>query len=171
MLDEIQELNNYNQASINVYAEEKIKLKKLIDDCTLHYTGKQKLNQFLSIGIGLLGIGLSLGATIAGIAIDNARIAAIFGACAATTQGLLFAYPVDKRAAAYRVIAAKNKNLSIDLEVKNQTDEQLQNLIEEFKAIRLEAAIEESRVSDIEDIAIKLKDFLEKQGLQAKDPS
>ena len=170
MLDEM--ANQYNQAPANVPTDEKIsKLKKIIDDSTLHYSDKQKLNQFLSIGIGLLGIGLSLGATIAGVATDNARIAAVFGACAATTQGLLFAYPVDKRAAAYRILSARNRNLSIDLEVKEQTDEQLQNLIEEFKAIRLEAAIEESKISDIEDVANKLKDFLEKQDLQPKDPS
>jgi hypothetical protein len=151
-----------NQNLTNLFEKDAGKtLQEKIANLTPYYEGRRKLNQFLGIGIGLLGIGLSLGATITGIVTDNAKIAAIFGACAATTQALLFAYPVDKRAAAYRVIAAKNNNLSIDLEIKKHTEEQLQSLLEEFKAIRLEAAIEETKIGNVEDTVDQLRKFLQ----------
>ena len=123
-------------------------LKKLIDEASPYYERRRKWNQSLSIVVGLLGIGLSLGATISGIALPNnpnvAKIAAIFGACATTTQSILFAYPTEKRARTYRVLFAKNENLRTELEVRQQTEEELQKILEEFKSIRVQAALEKA---------------------------
>lgn len=120
-------------------------LKKLIGEASPRYEHLRKLNQSLGVGIGLLGIILSLGATISGIIFkDDAKIAAIFGACAATTQSLLFAYPTERRSRIYRVLVAKNENLQAELEVKQQTEEELQKILEEFKSIRVQAALEEA---------------------------
>jgi hypothetical protein len=124
---------------------DQVMLKELITKASPRYEQLRKLNQSLSVGIGLLGIGLSLGATISGIIItQDSRIAAIFGACAATTQAILFAYPTERRARTYRVLVAKNENLRADLEVKQQTEEELQKILEEFKSIRVQAALEEA---------------------------
>jgi hypothetical protein len=121
-----------------------VELKKLINEASPRYERLRKLNQSLSVGIGLLGIGLSLGATISGIVLkEDARISAIFGACAATTQAILFAYPTEKRSRTYRVLVAKNENLRAELEVRQQTEEELQKILEEFKSIRVQAALEE----------------------------
>ena len=120
-------------------------LKKLIDEASPQYKQRKKWNQSISIVVGLLGIGLSLGATISGILVkDDSRIAAIFGACAATTQAILFAYPTEKRSRTYRVLFAKNENLRAELEVRQQTEEELQKILEEFKSIRVQAALEEA---------------------------
>lgn len=120
-------------------------LKKMIQEASPKYKKRKKLNQFLSNGIGLLGILLSLGATISGILNkENATWSAIFGACAATTQAILFAYPVDKRSRVYSLLLARNENLRTELEVRQQTDEELQKILEEFKSIRVEAAREEA---------------------------
>jgi hypothetical protein len=120
-------------------------LKKLINETSPRYERLRKLNQSLSVGIGLLGIGLSLGATISGITLkEDARIAAIFGACAATTQAILFAYPTERRSRTYRILVAKNENLRAELEVRQQTEEELQKILEEFKSIRIQAALEEA---------------------------
>ncbi len=129
------EENKFNQAE----------LKKLINEASPHYEQLRKLNQSLGVGIGLLGIVLSLGATISGIIFkDDAKIAAIFGACAATTQALLFAYPTERRSRTYRVLVAKNENLRTELEVRQQTEEELQKILDEFKSIRVQAALEEA---------------------------
>lgn len=119
-------------------------LKELVCKTSPYYEERRNLNQSLSIRIGLLGIGLSLGATIAGIVTDNAKISAIFGACAATAQAILFAYPVEKKAGVYRVLYTRNENLRIDLEVRQQTEAELQAILEEFKSLRLQAALEEA---------------------------
>jgi hypothetical protein len=120
------------------------KLEQLILRDSSRYNKLKKLNQSLNIGISLLGIGLSLGATISGILNKDARIAAIFGACAATTQAILFAYPTDKRARAYRSLLARNENLQAELEVRPQTEQELQKILDEFKMIRVQASLEES---------------------------
>lgn len=120
-------------------------LKKLITEASPQYDQRKKWNQSISIIVGLLGIGFSLGATVSGILIkDDSRIAAIFGACAATTQAILFAYPTERRARTYRILGAKNENLKIELEVRQQTEEELQKILEEFKSIRVQAALEEA---------------------------
>lgn len=46
-------------------------------------------------------------------------------------------------------IATKNMNLSTDLEIKSYTEDQLQQVLEKFKAIRLEAATEEPQSSNL----------------------
>ena len=121
------------------------KLSQSIREASSRYDKLKKLNQSLSIGIGLLGIGLSLGATISGIIFpDKSKTAAIFGACAATTQAILFAYPTDKRSRVYRTLFAKNENLRTELEVRPQTDQELQAILDEFKSIRVQAASEEA---------------------------
>jgi hypothetical protein len=130
--------------------DSKAVLRELIDEAAPQYENRKRLNQALGISIGLLGISLSLGATISGIWSKDPRIAAAFSACAATTQAILFAYPVEKRAAAYRVIAAKNKNLAVDLELKQLDAEQFDSLVERFKEIRLEAALEEAKSGRLE---------------------
>ncbi len=128
-------------------------LSQLIHEASSRYDKLRKLNQSLSFGIGLLGISLSLGATISGIIIaKDSRIAAIFGACAATTQAILFAYPTDKRSRAYRALLAKNENLRTELEVRQQTDEELQAILEEFKSIRVQAAFEEATTRKSENL-------------------
>jgi hypothetical protein len=133
----------------NIFNQEA--LKQLITEASPHYERLRKLNQSLSIGIGLLGIALSLGATISGIVLkEDARIAAIFGACAATTQAILFAYPTDKRSRTYRVLVAKNENLRTELEIRQQTEEELQKILAEFKAIRVQAALEEAVAGKME---------------------
>jgi len=135
-------------------------LKKLINEASPHYEKLRKLNQSLSVGLGLLGIGLSLGATISGIIItQDSRIAAIFGACAATTQAILFAYPTDKRSRTYRVLVAKNENLRAELEVRQQTEEELQKILEEFKSIRVQAALEEAVPRQMENTEEVLDDL------------
>ncbi|MGI0495527.1 hypothetical protein ACN4EG_27435 [Alkalinema pantanalense CENA528] len=120
------------------------KLYHLIQETSAQYEYLKKLNQSLSTGIGLLGIALSLGATVSGIIIKDARIAAIFGACAATTQAILFAYPTDRRASAYRILSAKNESLRIELEVKQQTSESLEKILCDFQFIKAQAALEET---------------------------
>lgn len=132
------------------------KLKELIQEASLKYKNLSRLNQFLSLGVGLLGISLSLGATISGVMTQDSRIAAIFGACAATSQAILFAYPVEKRAAIYRILTAKNSNLEDELEIWQQTDAELRRILEEFKSIRLEAALEEASPGKVEEAVEKL---------------
>lgn len=149
-------------SSLIASQETKTKLMQQIDSCTPEYEDLKKLNRNLSIRLGLLGIALSLGATISGIFfIRDARIAATFGACATAVQGVLFAYPVDKRAAVYRLAVNKLKNLLSDLEVKNNhTDMEIQTLLEEFKAIRLEAALEEGSGGNLADTLTRIKELL-----------
>lgn len=125
----------------------------------------KNLNQWLGISIGLFGILLGFGATVSGL-FDEAKAAAIFGAGASTTQAILFAYPVDKRASAYRTLSAKARNLLIDLELKNNAPEQLQQLIEELKAIQLEAAAEEGKATSLEDTIARLKMLLAEYDLK-----
>ena len=132
------------------------KLKKLINDTTPYYERRRAINQALSIGVGLLGITLSLGATVAGIITEDARISAALGAGAATTQAILFAYPVDKRAGTYRVLTARNKNLWIELEVNKPTEIELRQILTEFQAIQLQAAMEESSPGNLDEAADKL---------------
>jgi hypothetical protein len=127
----------------NIFDREK--LSQSIRKASTRYDKLKRLNQSLSIGIGLFGISLSLGATISGIIFpDNSKIAAIFGACAATTQAILFAYPTDKRSRVYRTLFARNENLRTELEVRPQTDQELQAILDEFKSIRVQAASEEA---------------------------
>jgi hypothetical protein len=125
------------------YTFDREALKKLISQASPYYEQRRKLNQSLSVGIGLLGISLSLGATISGTITQDAKISAIFGACAATTQAILFAYPVEKRSGIYRILFARNENLRTELEVRQQTEEELQEILEEFKSLRVQAALEE----------------------------
>ena len=155
--------------SINSEQDTKNKLIQEIGSSTPEYENLKKLNRNLSIRLGLLGIGLSLGATISGIFfIRDARIAATFGACATAVQGILFAYPVDKRAAVYRLAVNKLNNLLSDLEVKNEhTDVEIQALLEEFKAIRLEAALEEGSSGNLADTLARIKELLKQ--LDTKD--
>lgn len=131
---------------------DQIELKKLIQNETPVYEKKRKLNQSIGIGVSLLGIGLGLGATISGVLRSNdARISAIFGACAATTQAILFAFPVDKRTAVYRILTAKSKNLECELQIQDLSQERLYRILEEFKAISLEAALEEASPGKMEE--------------------
>ncbi len=142
-------------------------LQKIVERSTTDYEDLRKLNQRLGIGIGLLGIALSLGSTVSGILRPNdARISAIFGAGAAATQAILFAYPVDKRARVYRILTARNKNIAVDLEFNPQSSEQLQKTLQEFKLIRMEAAKEESSSVYSEDAVKKLEDL--SQAVNAK---
>jgi anthranilate/para-aminobenzoate synthase component II len=143
------------------------RLQELVKQSTTDYEELRKLNQWLGIGLGLLGIALSLGGTVSGILLPkDARISAIFGAGAAATQAILFAYPVDKRARVYRVLTAKNKNIAVDLEFSSQSAEQLQKTLQEFKLIRMEAAKEESSSVNSEDGIKNLEALLQKIDLQ-----
>lgn len=138
------------------------RLQEMVEQSTTSYNNLRKLNQKLGIGLGLLGIALSLGATISGILlIKDARISAIFGACAAATQAILFAYPVDKRAGVYRVLAARNQNIAVNLEFLPQSEEQLQEMVQEFKLIRLDAAKEEASPANLEEAVKKLEIMLQ----------
>lgn len=121
------------------------KLKEQIKSLIQYCERRRDLNQRLNIGIGLAGILLGLGATVAGIIhTEDARISAIFGAASATTQAILFAYPVNKRERIHRSAVAKLQNLLSDLEVKSDIDvEEVEVLLEEFKEIRLKALLEE----------------------------
>lgn len=131
---------------------DQVTLKKLVQSEIPVYEKKRQLNQFLGLGVGLLGIALGLGATVAGIVkSDDARIAAIFGACAATTQAILFAFPVDKRAAVYRILATKSKNLDLELQIQELPQERLHEILEALKAISLEAALEEASPGKVEE--------------------
>lgn len=129
------------------------KLKAQISTLIQHCSSKQLLNQYLNIGIGLTGIMLGLGATVAGIVSDNnAKIAAIFGAGSATTQAILFAYPVGKRERIHRLAIAKLENLLTDLEIRSDIDDQaLKKLLEEFKELRLKALLEDEISSEAEE--------------------
>jgi hypothetical protein len=122
------------------------KLKKQIETLIRYCEQRRDLNQRLNIGIGLAGIILGLGATVSGILFDNdARIAAIFGAGSATTQAILFAYPVNKRERIHRVAVAKLQNLLSDLEIKAEIDtEEIAILLAELKDIRLKALLEDN---------------------------
>lgn len=143
-------------------------LEKWVQDSVQELDRLKFLNRRLGIGLGLLGILLGLGATVSGL-FDEAKVAAIFGACASTTQAILFAYPVDKRAAAYRILAARTRNLLIDLELRDNAPEQLQQLVEELKTIRLEAAAEEGKAMSLEETIAQLKALLAEQDAQEKN--
>lgn len=137
------------------------KLQELVEKNTEFYDDHRRLNQALGIGLGLLGIALSLGATISGIVlIKDARVSSIFGACAAATQAILFAYPVDKRANAYRTLSARNQNIAVDLEFDPQAKERVQEILKEVKEIRLDAAREESSSINLEEAVKKLETLL-----------
>jgi len=141
-------------------------LQELVEQSTSYYNDRRRLNQALGIGIGLLGIALSLGATVSGILLPkDARVSAIFGARAAT-QSILFAYPVDKRAGVYRILTAKNQNIGVDLEFNSPSGESLQNIVEQFKSIRLDAAKEESSPVHLEDAVKKLETLLKEVNIQ-----
>lgn len=120
------------------------KLHQAIQEASTQFNQLKKLNQYLSTSIGLFGVALRLGATVSGIVAKDARIAAIFGACSATTQAILFAYPTDRRASAYRILFTKNENLRIDLEVRQQTNQSLEKILNEFQFIKAQAALEEA---------------------------
>lgn len=126
------------------------KLKAQITMLIQHCKSKQKLNQSLNMSISLAGILLGLGATVAGTLSDNnARIAAIFGASSATTQAILFAYPVGKRERIHRRAIANLENLLSDLEIRNDVDQAaLERLLEKFKEIRLNALLEDEGKSE-----------------------
>jgi hypothetical protein len=128
------------------------KLKAQIMPLIQHCKGRRTLNQSLNVGIGLAGILLGLGATVAGTLSDNnARIAAIFGASSATTQAILFAYPVGKRERIHRKAIADLENLLSDLEIRSDIDQNtLERLLERFKEIRLNALLEDEGKSDVE---------------------
>jgi hypothetical protein len=120
------------------------KLKQQIQPLITHCEHRRNLNQYLNIGIGLAGILLGLGATVAGTISENAKIAAIFGAASATTQSILFAYPVGKRERIHRTAVAQLENLLSDLEIRSDIDtEALEKLLAEFKEIRLKALLED----------------------------
>lgn len=154
-------------ASISVNPHFKDQLEKHLNSSIHEYDRLKRLNQRLGIGLGLLGILLSLGASVSGV-FGVAKIAAIFGACASTTQAILFAYPLDKRAAAYRVFSTRTKNLSIDLELREDTQHQLHQLLEEFKAVRLEAASEEANAGSLEETIAQLKRLIEEYDKSSK---
>jgi hypothetical protein len=141
-------------------------LKKLVGDATDEYQSLKNLNQRIGLFLGIGGILLSLGATISGIT-NNSQIAAMLAAGAATTQSLLFAYPVDRRAVFYRGIRAKNKNLYTDLEINTYEDENLDEFLQKFKTIRIEAALEEPQSSNLAD-SLDLKN-IDKSMAQLKD--
>lgn len=155
ILDKLEENSKTLQMQSN-------KLLNHVNTSIPRYEKLKNLNRNLSVRLGVLSIVLSLGATISGIFyIENARIAATFGACATAIQGVLFAYPVDKRARVYRLTVDKLNNLVSDLEVKNnRTDEELQRLLEEFKAIRLEAALEEGSSGNLAETLSRIKELL-----------
>jgi hypothetical protein len=141
-------------------------LKELVGDATDEYQSLKNLNQRIGLSLGIGSILLSLGATISGIT-NNSQIAAMLAAVAATTQSVLFAYPVDRRAVFYRGIRAKNKNLYTDLEINTYEDEKLDEFLQEFKTIRIEAALEEPQTSNLAD-SLDLKN-IDKSMAQLKD--
>lgn len=130
------------------------KLKEQIKFLIQYCERRKELNQRLNIGIGLAGILLGLGATVTGIVTEDARISAIFGAASATTQAILFAYPVNKRERIHRIAVAKLQNLLSDLEVKSDIDvEEVEVLLKDFKEIRLKALLEEEINGNPEELA------------------
>jgi hypothetical protein len=124
------------------------KLKTQIELLIQYCESRRALNQRLNIGIGLAGILLGLGATVAGILhTEDARIAAIFGAGSATTQAVLFAYPVGKRERIHRIAVAKLQNLLSDLEIRTDSNvdaEEIKTLLAEFKHLRVKALLEDN---------------------------
>lgn len=97
---------------------------RLSDDVNkqfLEFKRLKNLNQSLGISLGLLGISVSLTATVFGI-VQLPRWAAGFAAAGASVQAILFAFPVDKRASFYRVLLAKNRVLDLNLKY-NDIDE------------------------------------------------
>lgn len=132
------------------------KLKKQIEPLIQYCEQRRDLNQRLNIGIGLAGIVLGLGATVTGVVFkDDARIAAIFGAGSATTQAVLFAYPVNKRERIHREAVAKLQNLLTDLDIKTDIDAKaVEMLLEEFKDIRLKALLEDSIDDSSEEVSV-----------------
>lgn len=128
------------------------KLRVQINELVQHCKNRQLLNQYLNMGIGLVGILLGLGATVSGIISDNAKVAAIFGAGSATTQGILFAYPVGRRERIHRKAVAKLENLLSDLDIHPDMDTAaLEKLLAEFKEIRLNALLEDETHNELEE--------------------
>lgn len=146
-------------------------LQKVIEEFTPKYQKLHKYNRNTSLVLGVSGIVLSLGAAISGILIpDNAKAAAVFAACALAVQAALLGYPVDRWAAFYRAIAAKNMNLLDDLKL-NYSEQELRDTLEKFKAIRLEAAVDEPQSSNlseslnlknVDQYMVQLKELLNK---------
>lgn len=132
------------------------KLKQQIEILIRYCEHRRDLNQLLNLGIGLAGILLGLGATVTGIVYpENARIAAIFGAGSATTQAILFAYPVNKRERIHRLAVAKLQNLLSDLEIQSDIDaKEIEVILSEFKDIRLKALLEDTVDSNPEDTPV-----------------
>lgn len=129
------------------------KLKAQISPLIEYCEKRRALNQRLGLSIGIAGILLGLGATVSGIFSDNAKIAAIFGACSATTQAILFAYPVDKRERIHRCAVAKLQNLLSDLEIRSDIDpKEFEQLLDEFKEIRLKAILEDNSNAQAKEI-------------------
>jgi hypothetical protein len=120
-------------------------VQSLVEEWTAKYEWLKNFNMGLGLSLGISGILLSFGATLAGIVgtAEAAKVAACLAPASATVQSALLAYPVDKRARFYRILAAKNMNLSTDLKFNQYTDQQLKEILEEFKSIQLEAATRE----------------------------
>ncbi|PSB17791.1 hypothetical protein C7B61_12865 [filamentous cyanobacterium CCP1] len=118
-------------------------VEALVDE----HKGLKKLNQRIGLSLGISGIVFSFLATVAGIVgtADAAKVAAGFAAASSALQGALFAYPVEKRSSFYRILEAKGKNLASNLKFQQSSqtaDQYLEKLLEQLKALRLEAAIE-----------------------------
>lgn len=119
-------------------------LKNILKRQIIDYQKKKRGNQSKGIILGIGGIILSLGATVSGI-LGRPEIAAISAAIAASTQATLYSFPVDKRSSRYRLLRIKVSNLIDELEVTdNPTQEQLHNILDELKIIKLEASDEDS---------------------------
>jgi hypothetical protein len=146
MLEAVELDSEVDNMVVNIAQTSVDKLRKQIELLIKYCERRRSLNQRLNIGIGLAGILLGLGATLAGILYPNdGRIAALFGAGSATTQAILFAYPVNKRERIHRIVVAKLQNLLSDLEIKSNLDlEEIEALLREFKHLRLEALLEDS---------------------------
>ena len=128
-------------------------LQKIITEYRRDYGRKRRINQWMGFVLGLGGILLSLLATIYGIQ-EQPQQSAIAAACAAATQALLFAYPVDKRAGLYRLLKVESSSLEEEIAITPQpTQKQLSEIFESFKLTKLKSVDEDgdSNLSEIID--------------------
>ena len=122
-------------------------LQGILQSYSSDYANKKRGNQLKGVILGIGGILLSLGATIFGI-LGQSDMSAIFAACAASTQALLFAYPVEKRASLYRLLRIECSSLEEEIKVTDEpTQEQLQYIFDTFQAIKIKAADEDSETT------------------------
>lgn len=133
-------------------------LNDQLDQELTYRKGLKSKNRHIGLGLGIGSIVFSGLATIFGILgtvyqQENAWkiLTPISAAVAATLQGALLGYPVDKRSVFHRILAAQTESLKDELAIRQYLEispKYLEKVVQELQQIKLKGAAEEPESSD-----------------------